>query len=341
MRLSQTQIERIAAESSFRAEPLEKVMWLLELLEALRSHPFLEDRLILKGGTALNLFVLELPRLSVDIDLNYIGAVDRETMLAERPKVEQAVQAVCAREGMRIKRMPGEHAGGKWRLAHTRASGGSGALELDLNFLVRVPLWPPVMQDSLPVGSVVARRIPIVDLHELAAGKLSALFSRSASRDLFDVRGLLLQGGFDRRRLRSAFVLYGGMSRRDWRTVSIDEVRMDPVDADRRLLPLLRADETPTRRDLEPWCRHLVAECREQLSVVLPLKAAEMEFLDLLNDHGEIAPDRLTDETLLQERIRSHPALLWKALNVRQHRGLGGSGRSRPGPSTVISIRSS
>jgi hypothetical protein len=37
--------------------------------------------MVLKGGTALNLFVLDVPRLSVDIDLNYIGAADRETML--------------------------------------------------------------------------------------------------------------------------------------------------------------------------------------------------------------------------------------------------------------------
>lgn len=54
------------------------------------------------GGTALNLFVFEVPRLWVDIDLNYIGAVSRDVMLAERPKVEQAIQAVCGRAGMEL-----------------------------------------------------------------------------------------------------------------------------------------------------------------------------------------------------------------------------------------------
>jgi hypothetical protein len=72
----------------------------------------------LKGGTALNLFRFEVPRLSVDIDLNYVGAVDRETMLAERPKVEEAIRAVCAREGFAIRRLPQEHAGGKWTLRY-------------------------------------------------------------------------------------------------------------------------------------------------------------------------------------------------------------------------------
>jgi NAD(P)-dependent dehydrogenase (short-subunit alcohol dehydrogenase family) len=40
----------------------------------------------------------------VDIDLNYVGAADRETMLAERPKVEQAIEAVCSRLGLRLRR---------------------------------------------------------------------------------------------------------------------------------------------------------------------------------------------------------------------------------------------
>ena len=83
-----------------------------------------------------------MPRLSVDIDLNYVGAADRETMLTERPKVEQAVQAVCAREGLPVKRMPSEHAGGKWRLTYAGAKGATGNLEIDVNFLLRTPLWP-------------------------------------------------------------------------------------------------------------------------------------------------------------------------------------------------------
>ena len=77
MRLDANQLRRTAAESGFQVEAFEKVLRLIDLLDALFSHPFLGERLVLKGGTALNLFVLDLPRLSVDIDLNYIGTVDR------------------------------------------------------------------------------------------------------------------------------------------------------------------------------------------------------------------------------------------------------------------------
>lgn len=322
MTVSRPQLERLAADTGFQIDPLEKVLHLLDLLESLRSHPFLTNRLVLKGGTALNLFALDIPRLSVDIDLNYIGAVDRATMIAERPKVEQAIQAVCARQRLQVKRVPGEHAGGKWRLAHERSSGGTGTLELDINFLARMPLWPPSTRDSRALGPVMARNILVLDPHELPAGKLAALFSRDASRDLFDVHALLTKGGFDRQRLRLAFVLYGAMSRRDWRTVSVADIRMDPTDADRQLVPLLRAGFAPARRDIEAWSARLVTECRNGLSLLLPLEAQEIEFLDLINDRGEIAPDLLTADSAMQDRIRAHPALLWKALNARKRAGL-------------------
>lgn len=93
MKISYETLIAQAEATGFRADMLEKVAHLLGLLGALGGHPFLKGKLALKGGTALNLFVFNVPRLSVDIDLNYVGAEDRETMLAERPRIEQAVQA--------------------------------------------------------------------------------------------------------------------------------------------------------------------------------------------------------------------------------------------------------
>ena len=286
----------------------------------MRSHPFLSGRLALKGGTAINLFVLDLPRLSVDVDLNYIGALDRDVMLEERSKVESAVRAVCSRQGLDVRRVPQEHAGGKWRLRYRRAEGGTAGLELDMNFLLRTPLRPTVPCDSLAVGTRRAQPIPVLDPHELLAGKLAALFSRVASRDLFDAHGVLSRGELDRSKLRLAFVLYGAMNRRDWRTVSIDDIGIDVRDAERRLLPLLRPAAAPDRHALEPWCQRLVQECRDLASLVLPLDAGELEFLERLNGSGEIAPKLLTNDGRMQEVIARHPALLWKAQNVRRHR---------------------
>jgi hypothetical protein len=77
--------------TGFQPQVADKVICLLLVLDRLGAHPFAKSRLCLYGGTGLNLFVLGVPRLSVDIDLNYIGSADRARMLDERPAIEQAV----------------------------------------------------------------------------------------------------------------------------------------------------------------------------------------------------------------------------------------------------------
>ena len=66
----------------------------------------------------------------------------------------------------------------------------------------------------------------------------------------------------------------------------------------------------------------LVSDCRDLLSAVLPLTREEREFIERLNERGEIAPNLLTDDGAMGRAIQQHPALRWKAINVRKHRGL-------------------
>jgi predicted nucleotidyltransferase component of viral defense system len=178
--LTAAQLQRAAAQAGYPADSLERVWRLLGVLEAIAAHPLLGPRVALKGGTALNVFLLDLPRLSVDIDLNWIDAVDREGMLAARPRIEQAIEQVAGRLGLAVKRAPSEHAGGKWRLGYTSALGRPAILEVDLNFMLRVPLWDPTPRSS---PTVIDRSVtfPVLDVHELAAGKLAALVARRAS----------------------------------------------------------------------------------------------------------------------------------------------------------------
>jgi predicted nucleotidyltransferase component of viral defense system len=324
MNLTPQAMAREAAATGFGAELLERVFRLMALLDALNSHPFLKTRIALKGGTALNLFHFDVPRLSVDIDLNYLGAVDRDTMLAEKPKAEQAVQAVCSREGLAIRRMPTEHAGGKWRLTYVGAKGDPGNLELDINFMLRTPLWPCVTKECHPVGSIRAAPVRVLDLHELTAGKLAALLARSASRDVFDAHALLVTHRLDPAKLRLGFVVYGGLNRKDWRTVLPGDVTAEANEVQMELVPLLRADRAPAKREVAVWAGKLVAECRERLALVLPLRDHETEFIRRLNDQGEIAPELITADPAMHATLREHPGLIWKALNVRMHRGLDG-----------------
>ena len=321
MRISPESLVAEAGATGFRADVLEKAAHLLGLLKAIRSHPLLGGKLALKGGTALNLFVFNVPRLSVDIDLNYVGAQSREAMLQERPRIEGAMQAVFSREDFEVRRMPEEHAGGKWSLRYATASGQSGGIDVDLNYMYRVPLWPVTTMDSHSLGSWRATGIPVVDIHELAAGKLTALLARQKARDLFDSRLILSIEGLDFERLRTAFVVYGAMNRKDWRMVSAEDVSFDPRELSGQLLPALR---TGGIQGIEAasYGGMLVNECREALSALLPFNDAERAFLDLLLDEGKIDATILTSDKTLQERIQVQPLLEWKAQNVRRHNRL-------------------
>jgi predicted nucleotidyltransferase component of viral defense system len=318
--VSRETVLAVAAESGFRPDMVEKILRLLDLLVEIGAHPYLRDRLALKGGTALNVFHFDLPRLSVDVDLNYIGAADRETMLAERPVVMSSVEAVARRLDLSIRRVPTEHAGGKYQMRYQSVTGGGGNLELDINFMHRVPLWNVERRDSTALGPHRAAGVRMLEIHELAAGKLAALLSRHASRDLFDAHRLLIPETLDSKRLRVGFVVYGAMNRVDWRTVAPDSVSFDRRELEQSLVPVLRADALRDRFGEAGGVEVLVAETRGALSAVLPLTPGEVAFLDRLLDAGSIEPEHLDVDEDLAERIRRHPMLAWKALNVREHK---------------------
>ena len=319
MRISAERLVAAAEATGFRADMLERVAQLLGLLEAIQRHPFLRGKLALKGGTALNLFVFDVPRLSVDIDLNYVGAAGREAMLAERPQLEEALGGVFAREELSNRQITAEHAGGKWVLRYLASSGQTGRIDVDINYMYRVPLWPVIVTDSRRVGGWQATGVPVIDVHELAAGKLAALLSRQRARDLFDSRLIFSIDALDPGRLRTAFVVYGAMNRRDWRTVSADDVSFDASELAGQLLPALRG-RTGQSIEARSYGQTLVDECKRALSALLPLTGEEHAFLDRLLDGGEVDATLLTDDPRLQQRIEAQPLLAWKAQNVRSYR---------------------
>ena len=125
-----------------------KVERLLDLLDEMERHPTLKRKLAPHGGTAINLFMLDVPRLSVDIDVPYIGSVSREGMLADRPRVETGMEAVAQAQGHAVEAHPGGRAGRTFRL-HYRGDLSADHAKVDRIYMNRSPILPPVMQKTL------------------------------------------------------------------------------------------------------------------------------------------------------------------------------------------------
>ena len=89
-----TWLMRKARGQGFNLDLFEQAYRLAHLLGELGANRWLCSRLALKGGTCINLFHADLPRLSVDMDLNYVGAATRDVMLEERPIVVDSVRAL-------------------------------------------------------------------------------------------------------------------------------------------------------------------------------------------------------------------------------------------------------
>lgn len=84
-------LDILAKEQGFIRDNLEKVMRLVEILNYFHNSNLLSKSLVLKGGTAINFTVFQLPRLSVDIDLDFSIDCDRESMLTFRQDINQEI----------------------------------------------------------------------------------------------------------------------------------------------------------------------------------------------------------------------------------------------------------
>lgn len=301
-----------ARAGGYKPEILEKVYRLLDVFQQIMSVPYLKDRMVLKGGTALNLFCFEkLPRLSVDIDLNYIGALSREKMLEEKPMIMDAVEQIMVQNQFERHRAPMRHAGGKMVWFYPSLLGQRGSLEIDINFMYREPLFP-LEWKSPNINEYKKIKGPVLDIHELAAGKLSALFDRSASRDWFDAHYLLTQMFLDRQKLKLAFVTYLAMTQIELSYIVPNKIDFDLTDLRNRLIPVMhQLSVSRNSRELKEWATVRIKELREKLSNILPLEKHEQLFIQKIRNEGVISPELITNDEEIAQKIINHPGINW------------------------------
>jgi hypothetical protein len=167
-----------------------------------------EPAFALKGGTAINLFMRDLPRLSVDIDLTYLPVEDRATSLASidaamlriKERIEQRLRGVRVTPS----RLQGDNIVTKLIVRQDGVQ-----IKIEVTPVLRGTVYEPSLMSVSPAVEEAFgfAEINVVSFADLYAGKIAAALDRQHPRDLFDVRDLLANEGISDK-LRQAFLIY-------------------------------------------------------------------------------------------------------------------------------------
>lgn len=315
MAIDREYLVSLAAETCFPQAAVEKVLRLIDILRDIGVHPLLSRVLLLKGGTALNLFYGPPARLSVDLDFNYVGALDRSAMLAERPEVERAVEIIARARRYEVQRSAEEHAGQKYYLNYCNAAGTPDRIEVDINYLHRVSIGAPQRLTPWTPDNTQAPLCSLVATEELFSGKFCALVGRGTARDYYDMSRIpkLDNGSWFSPRTRAISIAMSGVLTRPYyhnARQRLSRITQGAIISE--LHPMLRENDRPTSDSLTENVWQAVA------SLMGPTDD-EQQFVERLQK-GELRLELLfpDDEETLR-LLRAHPALLWKMENARKH----------------------
>lgn len=166
-----------------------------------------EEVFALKGGTVINFFIRELPRLSVDIDLVYLPVNERSEALSEISKylihIEENILRLIPKSVIQ-RRIINDNISG---LIITREN---AAVKIEPNIVIRGSVFEPVEYDLCNKAKdifEISVKIKSLTFEELYAGKICAALDRQHPRDLFDIKLLLEDEGISEK-TRKAFIVY-------------------------------------------------------------------------------------------------------------------------------------
>lgn len=273
------------------------------LLVRLLPHVAKEKVFALKGGTAINLFYRDLPRLSVDIDLTYLPIKDRRESLAE---INEAMDRMAAAieggiPGAKTQRIQGGGGGATRVLARL----GGAEIKIETSPVMRGVVHDPEMR---PVSDAVEdefgyAEMQVVSFEDLFGSKLHAAVDRQHPRDLYDIKLLYENEGLTEDLFRT-FLIYVACSSRP---------------AHELLNPNFIDLDQPYTKEFEGMTKARVSldgllETRERLVADIRSRLDEKAGTFLLSLHDG-TPDF---DAIERPQAAGLPAVRWKLINLEK-----------------------
>ena len=273
----------------------------VRLLLAIAPAVFASGRFAMKGGTALNLFVQEMPRLSVDIDLVFVDhRPDRQAALQAIALELAAVQVTLAGMGMRA-HLPANPSGDDVKLV---VSNDTAQVKVEVNFVFRGTALPVETRSLVATAQdlfTTDLTVPVMATAELYGSKLVAAMDRQHPRDIFDVMHMLDQFGWQES-IVDCFVAYLAGHNRPVHEVLFPKTK--PLE------PAFTNEFTGMTRDTVELDTLMQMQARLIKELPKQLTTAHRDFLMSLVQ-GEPAW-----ELMPMQHLRELPALKWKLMNL-------------------------
>jgi predicted nucleotidyltransferase component of viral defense system len=277
-----------------------QVQLLLEVL------PFVskEECFALKGGTAINMFVRDMPRLSIDIDLMYLPVEDRQTSLQNiAESFERIAQTIeSSMRGAKVYRLDQQ---GDGILSKIQVEKNGVRIKIEASPVTRGTVREPsVLSVSARVEEEFGfAETSVVHLDDLYAGKLCAALDRQHPRDFFDVRGLLDNEGISDT-LMDVFIVYLISSNQPISKLLLPNL----IDIER-----IYAEQF-VGMPIVPMPLEVLEETRVELISTIRSKLTQ-NHRDFLIGFKEGNPDW---SLLPFENIKELPSVKWKMLNLEK-----------------------
>lgn len=310
MQFDRMTLGKQARELGFVRDAFEKVSRLADILTFFQNDPLLSEKMALKGGTAINLTIFNLPRLSVDIDLDFSENLSREEMLAERKLATERIRKYMAARGYTLGlNSKFYHALDSFVYEYQNAGGMKDNIKIEINYMLRCHVLPPVKRNvNLPWLQQDLTVLSVNPL-EIYGSKIVALLNRAAPRDLYDIYTMLEAGLFDESQeslLRKCVMFYSAIG---------SEVCPEQFDLDK----IAAVSQQRVKTDLIPVLRkgtwfdvtHAQEKVRHYLGDVLVPEPDELAFWAAFRKK-RYQPELLFHDEAVLSRIGQHPMALWK-----------------------------
>jgi predicted nucleotidyltransferase component of viral defense system len=309
---------RQARELGFVRDAFEKMSRLTEVLRFIDAERELNPLLALKGGTAINLTVFSLPRLSVDIDLDFAENLTKDETAVKRERINELLGRHMAGEGYTLKaKSKHTHTLDSFVYTYTNAGGNPDNIKVEINYGLRSHALPSIETTARTDGTFPDFTVRTLAPVEIFAGKIVALTGRGAARDLYDINNMVCSGLFgepDLILLRKCAVFYfavaGDATAQGFSFKKLDEITARTVKTD--LLPMIR---NAGKFDFAS----AKARVSEFLPELLSLNDRESAFLRRFSS-GYYEPGLLFDDSEILKRVENHPMAAWRIRHIRERR---------------------